>query len=294
MSKTLFSDYDEPTMKTTAIAPWFGSNRMLAPIVGKELAGCKWVGVPFAGGMSELAHIKASTIVVSDLHRHIMNLACCLGQENGAEQLAGLLDALPFHPDTLKYAQRTCEEMERGGFDFSRKDSTPSQRWAVNYFVCCWMGRSSKAGTKDEFKGGLSVRWSAGGGDSNTRYRSAVESLEAWGAIMRRCNFVVQDVFEFLDNVKDLLGHGLYLDPPFPGPGDDYKHKFSEAQHRQLASRLGQFRNCRIVCRFYDHQLIRELYPESYWTWNRLTGRTQTNTEAPEVLIINGPSYAAG
>lgn len=29
---------------TTAIAPWYGSNRILAKHVGEELAGCTWVG----------------------------------------------------------------------------------------------------------------------------------------------------------------------------------------------------------------------------------------------------------
>lgn len=29
-----------------ALAPWYGSNRMLAEHVGKALEGCTWVGVP--------------------------------------------------------------------------------------------------------------------------------------------------------------------------------------------------------------------------------------------------------
>lgn len=265
---------------------------MLGHTVAEELRGCKWVGVPFAGGMCELAHIQASTIVVGDLHRHVMNLACCLAVKEGASQLATSLSELPFHPDALKYAQSVCEEMERGGFDFARKDSEPSQRWAVNYFLSQWMGRSGKAGTEGEFSGKLPVRWNANGGDSNTRFRSAVASLEAWGAIMRRCNFVVLDVFEFLERFDDQPGHGLYCDPPFPGPGDDYKHKFTIEQHRRLAKRLAAVTKGRVVCRFYDHSLIRELYPEGRWTWRRQIGRTQANKESPEVLILNGKSYA--
>jgi DNA adenine methylase len=236
---------------------------MLASIVGKELRGCKWVGVPFAGGMSELAHIKCSTLVVSDLHRDVINLAHVVAFDATREKLIDVLTKQPFHPEVLKQAQQRCssgtfaDEDERGNL-------TDDDRvyWAAAYFTCCWMGRSAKAGTDDEFKGGLPVRWSATGGDSNTRYRSAIESLDAWGEIMRKCNFVVMDVFDFLDTVKDLEGHGLYLDPPFPGPGDDYKFKFTAEQHRKLAARLREFKNVRIVCRFYDHELIRELYPE--------------------------------
>lgn len=39
---------------------------MIAAEVGKELAGMKWVGVPFAGGMAELAHIDAPSLLVSN------------------------------------------------------------------------------------------------------------------------------------------------------------------------------------------------------------------------------------
>jgi hypothetical protein len=39
---------------------------MIAPLVGRELAGCKWVGVPFAGGMSEIAEIDARSIAVNE------------------------------------------------------------------------------------------------------------------------------------------------------------------------------------------------------------------------------------
>lgn len=46
-------------LTTRAIAPWFGAGRTIAPLVGQELRGCKWVGVPFAGGMSEIAEISA-------------------------------------------------------------------------------------------------------------------------------------------------------------------------------------------------------------------------------------------
>jgi hypothetical protein len=58
-----------------------------------------------------------------------------------------------------------------------------------------------------------------------------------------------------------------------------------------LAGVLASFERARVVCRFYDHPLIRELYPrELGWVWRRFTGRKQSNAQAPEVLILNGPS----
>ncbi len=264
---------------------------MLAEEVGKELAGCNYVAVGFAGGMSELAYINARTILVNDVHRHVINLASVIGSNK--DRLADALSSLPFHPDVLRYAQMHCMEMERAGWDFGRRDTASDEVWAVNYFICCWMGRSAKAGTKDEFKGALPIRYTTSGGDSNVRYRSAIESLDAWSAIMRRCNFSTDDVFVMLDKIKDVAGTGIYNDQPFPGPGDDYKHTFDESKTRQLAERVAKFQNARVVCRFYDHQLIRELYPEGRWTWRRLKGRDQANNATkPEVLIVNRSSYA--
>lgn len=271
--------------KVTTLAPWFGSNRTLAHAVGEELRGCRWVGVPFAGGMSELAHIKASTIVVSDLHQHLIHLARVVSDPVLGPKLYRRLRRVPFHPWSLEVAQRFCSTYNPP--DWHRAEDDVKLNYAEGYFVSAWMNRSAKAGTDGEFSGSLPVRWNANGGDSNTRYRSATASLREWRHILARCNFVVCDVFDFLAKCNDAPEIGVYLDPPFPGPGDDYKHKFSEADHRQLADWLGRFDYARVVCRFYDHPLVRELYHEGEWTWRRLKGRTQANKASPEVLITN-------
>lgn len=273
-------------MKVTALAPWFGSNRNCAHRVGELLAGCEWVGVGFAGGMCELAHIKARTLMVNDLHRAVINLASALAHRELGPPLIRRLRRLAFHPDVLHAAQLRCKDK---AYPWLRDISDPPDiEWAEDFFAAAWMGRNGTAGTDREFNGGLSVRWDAGGGDSATRFRSAVESLRDWRKVLARCTFTCLDVFAFLDKVQDKPKHGLYLDPPFPGPGDDYRHKFPEADQRKLAARLADLRACRVVVRYYDHQLIRELYPESLWTWHRPEGgKTQTNKDAPEVLLVN-------
>lgn len=275
----------------TAIAPWFGSNRSLAHRVGELLDGCKWVGVPFAGGMCELLYIDARTVLVGDLHTHVLNLASVVADPDLNRQLREKLDALPFHPNVLRDAQAQCAE----------RDVIPGPgplipprdlKWAAAYFVCAWMGRNGTAGTASEFRATYSHRWTATGGDSALRFRNAAESLKAWGEVMRRCTFVQLNVFDFLDRCHDKPEHGIYLDPPFPGPGDDYKHTFGEEQQRKLAATLNGFTSARVVCRFYDHPLIRELY--AGWTWQHPEGgRTQANKAAPEVLLLNGPAAQA-
>lgn len=273
-------------MKIKALASWYGSNRMLAVEVGTALDGLEWVGVPFVGGCSELAHIRCRTGVANDLHRHIINLARVASDPLEGPLLRRHLRKLPFHPETLADAQTRCRTAEGNPNALSRI------QWAADYFVCSWMGRNGSAGTKGEFNAGLSFRWEAGGGDSVVRFQSAVASLREWRDVLSRWTFDCRDAFEFLDKCQDKPGHGIYCDPPFPGPGNSYKHNCGKGGdevvwHTRLAERLATFERARVVCRFYDVPLVRDLYPEDRWEWRLLEGRKATNDKAPEVLLIN-------
>jgi DNA adenine methylase len=286
MSKTLFPNDVEREPAVKCLSPWFGSNRMLAPMVGQELRGCKWVGVPFAGGMSELLHIKARTINVNDLHRHVIMLASVLANPKLAPTVYRRLRRVPFHAESLDQAQAHCRHMETVALPLSDEQRI---EWAAAYFVAAWMPRHGSGGTKGELSVGMSIRWNAGGGDSAKHYWGAVESIRAWHKILRRGNFTSLDWGQFIANCQDEPGHGIYCDPPFPGPGEKYLYRMDDEAHRNLAKELGRYEQARVVARFYDHPLVRELYPEGRWTWRRLAGRDQTNDDAkPEVLIVNG------
>lgn len=264
--------------EVTALAPWFGSNRTLASHVGAALEGCNFVAIPFAGGMCEVPHIKARTLAINDMHRHVVNLARVAADGVLGPKLYREVRRTPFHPDSLAAAQERCRK--------HGDTSWPSLPWAIDYFVCCWMGRSAVAGTEGEFSGKPAMRWDAAGGDSAVRYQSAVRSLVWWRQTLRRATFTTLDAFDFLAKCKDKPGHGLYVDAPWPDDGDGYAHKFGESQQRRLAIVLAAYQQTRVVVRFGDHLLIRELYPEPLWTWHLLTGRTMANKAKAEVLIV--------
>lgn len=276
-------------MKVKAVSPWYGSNRTLAANVGAALKGYKWVGIPLAGGMAELRYVSAPSVVVSDKHAHVINLATVVACEDLKDKLKARLDATPFHPLALKAAQERCRFWEaevprllQEGRPLGYLD------WAYDYFLASWMGRNGRAGTKGEFDSGLSVRWDGGGGDSATRLRNATHSLDEWCAIMRGCTFVCEDCFDMLDKVNDFDDCAVYLDPPFPETGDDYKHGFTLDDHKRLAAKLNTFTRCRVVVRYYDHPLVRKLYPKRAWTWNRFVGRTANpNGVGDELLLVN-------
>ncbi len=270
-----------------AIAPWFGSARLLAPAVGQLLEGAEWVGIPFAGSMSEVPYIRARTIVVNDLHKGVITLARIVSDNTLGPKLYRRLRRHALHPDDLAESQNICRKMEALAACCDALDEETILRWAENMFVASWLARSGSAGTKSEFDAKLSLRWASGGGDSAVRFQNAIRSLNAWRRSLRRATFSSIDVFEFLDKCKDLPRHAIYCDQPFPGgPGDKYKYHFTLEQTKRLSKALLRFSQARVVSRFYDHPIVRELYPETEWTWHHLSGRKQTNEAAPEVLLV--------
>lgn len=268
-------------MKTTTLIPNFGTNRMNAMRPAEFLRDCEFIGVPFAGGLSEIPHFTARTINVNDLNHGAMNLASVVGNPALNRVLMDRLDATIFHPSVLKQSQFVCEH--------KRTSELGCTDWAFHYFVCAWMARNGTAGTDGEFSAGMSIRWNASGGDSVVRFRSATEALADWHKVLRKCTFTVLDCFEFLGKCKDQPGHGIYCDPPWPDDGEQYKHKFTEQMQRRLADELAMYGFARVVVRFGDHPLIRELYPETKWAWHPITGRTQTNASKAEMLIVSKP-----
>ena len=257
--------------------------------VGAELAGLKWVGVMTCGGMSELWSIEAPTILVNDKHQNIINLAKVARDSALGPMLQSRLESRLLHPVEHSESQRRAAVGPQCDLDIDAAES---------YFVAVWMGRSARAGMSSELTGGPCIRWTGNGGSSATRYRSAIDMLTEFRGIARRCDFVCMELTDYLDRVDDRDEHGLYGDLPFPKEGLKYLHnpgrKNETEWHRRVAEKLGSLRNCRVVMRFYDHPLIRELYPEPQWTWRFLKGRDQANGEKPEVLLINGPSKVSG
>jgi|GEM_PF-3544114 len=289
-------------MKITSLANWFGSNRSGGEMVGRQLGRLRWCGIPCVGGAGEIPHIDTTAGLANDLHSHIINLARVVRHNDQRGRLIELLESRLFHPVELAQAQQRCIEREAEGATgglFGDGSAPVLLRengdvdWAADYFVASWMGRGGEAGKVREFNQNLAIRFTSSGGASSTRFRSAVESLEAWGAALKFWEFSAFDALEFLDRVKDEPYHGLYIDLPWPDLGDEYKHKVSSAYHGRIAAKVATFRNVRIVIRYGAHHLIERLYSAPQWTWLRHSSTNQRGNDCEEVLIINGPAHGA-
>ncbi|MCB9855391.1 MAG: hypothetical protein H6818_06845 [Phycisphaerales bacterium] len=285
---------DSPSMKTRTLANWFGSARTNAQRIGAELGKLAWCGVPFCGGCPELPYIETRAGVACDKHRHIINLAKVVSHPDLHLQLKDRVGSTLFHPDELALAQARLRD--RNYFDglFGIALTMPDVEWAADYFIATWMTRGGSSGRKHEFGQSLAIRYGSGGGDSAVRYRSAVDSLEAWhAALLSRWSFDVGDGFELIERTKDRPDCGLYIDAPWVEEGVEYAFAFTIAQHERLARLLTKFGHTRVVLRYGDHQLLRDLYPTNLWTWTDLESRNQRNNAIREVLIINGEPFAS-
>ena len=277
--------------KVTAFLPVFGGNRTNAERPGELLGKCDWIGVPFAGGMPEVPYLQARSIVVNDLHRHIVN--CARACRDYSAGMVEYLEQTIFHPDELARAQKYCKDIELARFVTNEDvraevDGVNGCHFgsAVRYFITQWIGRSGNGSTPKELEGNISTRWTASGGDSNTRFRSATNAIHDFAREFRRCSFVCLDFRKFLEQVNDSETTGLYLDAPWPDAGDEYLHPFTEQDQNELWGALSRFRNARIVLRFGEHGKIRSLYREQDgWRWIEASGRTQGNSKQTEWFI---------
>lgn len=279
-------------MIVNRLSPWFGSNTENAALYARQLGKLRWCAVPFAGGMSELAHIDTAAGVACDLHRHVINLARAVRDDNHkAALIARLKDSL-FHPDELKAAQNRCVDreyaLESGLFSpAAAMNEGPDTFWAADYFMACWMGRGGTSGKTTEFTQSLAIRYTSSGGDSAKRFQSAIASLEEWHAVLHRWSFDCVPAFDVLSRVRDQDGHGVYVDPPWPGVGDEYRHRFNA--HARLRDMLSKFTRTRVVVRYGVHPLITDLYDRPPWTIREVTSRNQQNNDISELMIVNGP-----
>lgn len=297
--------------KIKAIVPWFGGKRTMAPEIVTELGKHTQYFEPFCGSMAVLfAKEPSQKETVNDLHGDLINLARVLQHADEAPKLYDRLQRVLFSEDLLEQAKiELAGEFPPIGITQFLPDR------AYWYFLGSWMGRNGTAGTaRVDYQ--IAVRWTKGGGSPTVRFRNAIESIPWWHERLRNVVILKRDAFSILDRFEDCEGTAIYADPPYAaatrskgaiknGRGGKYLHEFDHGggmfgnDHDRLRDILAGYRKARVVVSYYDSPEIRELYKG--WTFvdhtrqkhlHAQNGRGARPKEAPEVLIINGPSYA--
>ena len=284
-----------PEMKITAIAPWFGGKRTLAPAILHELGKHSAYWEPFCGSLAILlAKPVVSMETVNDLHGDLINLARCVQDDTASVDLFSRLTRVA----CSEQLHREAADRFRARGNIAAANELDVSR-AFDYFLCSWLGRNGVAGTSS-YNQGFCRRFTKNGGHAATRFVSAVNSIPAWWERLRAVTILNDDGLELLKRIEDAPGVAIYCDPPYLVKGAKYVHDFASDDHKKLSEVLRRFKKTRVVVSYYAHDRLKELYPD--WTVTRLQAtKAMVNqgmrdkkgaTDAPEVLIINGPSYA--
>ena len=277
-------------MKIKALAPWFGGKRTLAPEITKEFGPHRAYWEMGCGSMAVLLDKEpASMETAIDLHGDLTNLAFVLKDDELAAQLYGRL--------SRTIHSREIWEQSAAAIIANDAPEVPDVDRAYDYFVFSWIGRNGMAGTRSS-NTGFSARYTKNGGHSGRRFVSAVESIPAWHYRLLPVTVMRADMFDVLPRVEDADGVVIYIDPPYLQKGAKYVHDFDATDHDRLASELRRFTRTRVVVSYYEDDRLAGLYPG--WTKRRLKATKalvsqgmrdeKGAVEAPEVLLINGPS----
>lgn len=308
-------------MLITAVLPYFGGKRTLAPRIVQELGPHSAYWEPFCGSLAVLlAKPAASMETVNDLLGDVVNLARVLADEAAAMNLYTRLQHTLMTEDTFNDA---AEAMRARGWTDAGPVADVDR--AYDFFLTAWLGRNGVTGTPS-FNQGFCVRYTSTGGNGARRFVSAVDSIPAWHQRLRSVVILNRNAREIIARVDDAPGTVLYLDPPYVDKGASYIHDFapptpikaarssSKASvqhseplmtHAELAAMCRRFTKTRVVISYYDHPLVRELYDG--WTFiaaptakamvnagTRKRARDGAAQQAPEVLIVNGGSFTGG
>lgn len=268
------------------------------------------------GGLVCLARVVADGLAAPQLFNRLQTT---MFSEDLLEQAADRLDSWEMEPAWL-----LCDDRHGENPGYRRADANMLE-FAYWYFLACWMGRNGTAGT-ERLDYQIAVRWTKGGGSPTVRWKNAVDSLPAWHERLRNVVILRRDAFKILNRFEDVAGTAIYVDAPYmretrsngspkSGGGGRYLHDFEDKspmgrslfpdacpdddnKHNLLAGILRSYREARVVVSYYDCPRVRRLYEG--WTFIDKTrqkhlhaqnGRGARPKEAPEILIINGPSF---
>lgn len=313
-----------PRMKIKALSPWFGSKRTLAQAIIEELGVHRAYFEPFCGSMAVLlAKAPAAMETVNDLHGDLVNLARVVQHPKLGQRLYRRCRRLLMVETLFKEAARRWKVRGIPPAD------TPDIERAIDFFYTSWVGRNGVVGTKS-YDQGFAARYTPGGGHGGTRWRQAVSSIPAWRRRLASVTILNRCGFKLLDAISDEDGVVVYVDPPYVVKGARYvfddnikpacvsedewiaalefanQHTFDipierVAWHYVLAQRVKRFQKARVVVSYYEHPLVRLLYPQFVVRKCPVVkalvqgnGHVKGAVEAPEILLLNGPSYANG
>lgn len=277
-------------MKVSALEPWAGSKRTLAPLIVETLGEHGAYFEPFCGSMSVLlAKPRCTMETVNDLHGDLINIARVIQHPK-------------LGPKLYRHLRRTlfCQEFFNdvvGQFraEGLRFDVPPELDWerAARFAIFSWFGRNGTIGT--DAGNNFCVRYTSNGGQPATRWRNWVGSIPWFHRRLQGVIILRECGFEMLERIEDKPGTVVYEDPPYIQKTFRYEYDFADGDHERLAELNKRFKHTKVVLSYYDHPDLERLYP----SWEKINcaitkGLVSAGmrgkegpVKAPEVLLVN-------
>ncbi|MCP4259129.1 MAG: DNA adenine methylase [Planctomycetes bacterium] len=261
--------------------PYIGGKYNLVGHISKRLhaTGRTCLVDVFGGSGAVTLHSGFRKRIYNDINGDIVNLFRVMADDKARQ---ALLRKLRWTPPSRQIFEDDREVLRRGGFSFRR--------------VECPIERARMTLYKHIFSFGGKVR--TGGFAVSTKDRSRIKEVNKYQNVLRSLSlfgkFFLNTVIENLDftDLIELYGHKdkvvFFIDPPYPGFSAYYSNNFSSHQHELLAAMLIRI-PAPAICTFYDHPLIRRLYPPGAWEYEvvsgRKNGRQGGNRETDELIL---------
>jgi len=235
-----------------------GKHRMARHIAERlHATGADCLVEVFGGSAAVMLHAGYEKRVYNDASDDLVTLFRVLADP---ERKRLLHRQLRFTPPARRIFQEDYAGYVRNGLSFSHITNPVDRARAVFY--------------RHQYVFGGKVR--SGGFSVSTGNRFGIKEVRAYRNTLRRlahfARFFRETVIECLDYQDCCSRYGrrancvLYVDPPYVGTENMYSHLFGRADHVFLAELLS---NCAasVVLTYYDHPLIRQLYPDARWQW---------------------------
>jgi DNA adenine methylase len=236
----------------------------------------------FGGSGSVILASGFNKRVYNDLDGDLVNLFRVVADRT---QRRTLMQKIRWTPLSREVFDQIRDVYRKGGLSFRAIENQVDRAFSTFYLHMLSFGGKTRSG-------GLSVSV----GDRYDikevgRYRNSLRKMVKVGEFFRRTVIEHLHYSEVISIYGDKPNCVLFIDPPYLGTENYYSVPFSKADHVFLANQLAGSRS-KVVVTYYDEPLIRNLYPESLWTWTGITAtknsalRAGNKTITKEFLLV--------
>ncbi|MDD5708897.1 MAG: DNA adenine methylase [Kiritimatiellae bacterium] len=249
-----------------SLMPYIGGKHRAAREIARRLhaTGAELLVEVFGGSAAVMLNAGFTKRVYNDACADLAHLMRVLADPERNRQLK---ERLRWTPVCRRIFDDDYRGYLAGGFSFANIKDPIERARATLYRQLCRFGGKTRSG-------GFSISTS----DLDDchpnikevqRLRSVLAKLEDFQEFFGGTAIENLDYQQCIALYGDRIKTVLFVDPPYDGTENYYSQRFCRADHVFLAAQLAQCRAA-VVATYYETPLIRELYPERDWTWERI------------------------